>query len=79
MPVHSKLYIMSSASCHHAEHISCKITESLKFQIVVLPFLENVDTPLYRKLSVALNIPLMSLFLLNGFAIRNFNAHLLKC
>ena len=45
----------SSATCHHAERISCKITERQKFQSAVSLKLEYVATPVYHKLSVALH------------------------
>jgi len=47
MTVDTKCLFISSASCHHAECISCKITEIWKLQSVVLP-------PLHHKLSIAL-------------------------
>jgi len=58
MPSHSQQLFISS--CQHAEHISCKINVIYKLQSVVLPTLENVASPLYHKLSVALNFLLMS-------------------
>jgi len=51
---HTKHSFSSSASCHHAERIPRKITESWKLQYVVSPPLENVATPLYHNISVAL-------------------------
>jgi len=58
---HTEHLSISSASCHHPECNSCKITESWKLQPVVSSPLENVATPLYHKLSVALNFLHMSL------------------
>ena len=42
--------VTSDVSSHHREPISCKITESWKLQPVVSSPLENVITPLHRKL-----------------------------
>jgi len=38
----------SSASCHDAERISSKFTDSWMPQSVASPPLENIATPLYR-------------------------------
>jgi len=61
MTGHAKHSFSNSASCHHAERISCKITERWKIQSIVSPLLENVATPLREKLSVVLNFLLVSL------------------
>jgi len=44
MTIHAKHSFINSASCHHAERISCKITEIWELQSVVLPPVENVGT-----------------------------------
>ena len=44
MASHTKQSFTSSASCHHAIRISCKITESWKLQSVVSPPLANIAT-----------------------------------
>jgi len=61
MPSHTKHSCTSSASCHHPERISCKIADRWKHQSVVSPPMENVATPLYRKLSAPLNFLLLSI------------------
>ena len=40
---------ISSGECHHAERISCKMTDTWKLQSVVSPPLENVSTPAMSK------------------------------
>jgi len=44
-----------SSSCHYAERISCKITESWKLESVVSQPLENVATPFYHKLYASID------------------------
>ena len=61
MPIHTEHSFASNATCHHAERISCKVTETGKLQSVVSPTLENVATPSYHKLYVKLNVLLTPL------------------
>jgi len=44
MTIEAKRSFFSSASCHHTERISCKITGIWKLQPVVSPPPENVST-----------------------------------
>jgi len=52
MPNRPKHAFTSSVGSHHPEPISCKITESWKLHPVVSSAVENVITPLHRKLSL---------------------------
>jgi len=45
MIINTKHSFISSAGCHHAEHISCKITETWNLLKVISPPLGNVSTP----------------------------------